>query len=401
MLTSVPLMLGLRYARTSRSSRFVGLINFFSVAGVALGLAALILVLSVMNGLESQLKSRLLGLTPHIVINDNQPSDYSNLAQLSGVETVFPFAETEVIVQSHKALQGIFLHAMQQQDWLTHSVTSEKLLIADENLLSAGDYGILISRLSAMQLGVSLGDRLRIISTQASTYGPFGRVPSQRLFSVSGIYDLSSEMDDKVAFVHIDDLSRLLRSRTETVARPRLVLNDAFDYESVASLLIEDGRQIRTWRDRQGPFFDAVRMEKNMMALMLALIVAVAAFNIVSSLIMLVTEKRGDIAVLRTQGLDQLGVLWVFIITGLYNGTKGVCIGLVLGFLGVSQLNNLLAMLGVPLAFGEDGQGLPIDVNGMQVTALVVMSLLLCFLATLYPALRSSRIQPAQALKYE
>jgi lipoprotein-releasing system permease protein len=248
---------------------------------------------------------------------------------------------------------------------------------------------------------VSLGDRLRIISTQASTYGPFGRVPSQRLFSVSGIYDLSSEMDDKVAFVHIDDLSRLLRSRTETVARPRLVLNDAFDYESVASLLIEDGRQIRTWRDRQGPFFDAVRMEKNMMALMLALIVAVAAFNIVSSLIMLVTEKRGDIAVLRTQGLDQLGVLWVFIITGLYNGTKGVCIGLVLGFLGVSQLNNLLAMLGVPLAFGEDGQGLPIDVNGMQVTALVVMSLLLCFLATLYPALRSSRIQPAQALKYE
>ena len=395
-----------RYAKSGPSqsagaNSFISFINRFSVAGIALGLTALIIVISVMNGFEGQLKTRILGIVPHIeVLGD---VDESTLSALPHVITTMPYRETEAVVQSRSELRGVQVHGVVPDTMIANAMVAQQMEQGRFNSLEAGHYHVILGRALAIKLDARIGDQLRIMVAGASVYTPFGRMPSQRLVTISGIFDMGSQMDDKAIYMHKDDVNRLLRDPKGAGESTRLFLDDAFEYAvPVAQLNAQQpGLKLKTWRERQGPLFDAVKMEKNMMFLMLVLIIAVAAFNIVSALVMVVSEKQGDIAVLQTQGMTPSTIMWIFIFNGLFNGVKGASIGLVLGVVVTLQLNTFLAWIGSPIALSADGQGLPIDMRLSQIITVVLLSLLLCLCASIYPARKAMKTQPSLALQNE
>ncbi|AWL11687.1 Lipoprotein-releasing system transmembrane protein LolC [Saliniradius amylolyticus] len=399
MFQSLSTYIGFRYARTRKGNPFVAFINVFSVAGIALGLAALITISSVMNGFEGQLKDRILGLMPHFVLE--QPVDKPlspEITGLSGIQAYAPYIETEALIQSASALKGVQLQGVSPETIGSASAVGQHL-IAGEMPLEGGRYEILIGRALASALSIKVGDRVRLMSAEASVFTPLGRFPSQRQFTVVGIFDLGSQMDDKVVLSHIQDIARLLRTQVERRAHWRLFLDDAFDWQPVAEVLDKREVKYQSWRERQGPLFDAVKMEKNMMGLMLGLIIAVAAFNIVSAMVMVVTEKSGDIAILRTMGMAPGQVMRIFLFTGLYNGAKGVLFGLIGGVLIASQLTTIMGLMGVNLFPGAGP--IPVQMQPANILVMVMGCLLLSFLATLYPAFKALKVMPAQALRYE
>lgn len=403
MFHSVSAFIGLRYAKSSKGNHFIAFINAFSAIGIALGLMSLITVLSVMNGFEGDLKDRILGIAPHVVVDTQGESEQiiSSLSQLPGVIAASDFIESEGVVQSSRSLEGVMIQGIEPQTTDAHSIIAENMMVGQINHLTPGSYGIIVGRALSTRLDLRLGEQTRILSAQGSVFGPFGQMPSQRLFTVVGIYDVGSELDSKVILMNINDSAKLMRNKVSRIAQTRLFLQDPFEYKSVVDTLSEMGLSSDDWRTRQGPLFDAVKMEKNMMALMLVLIIAVAAFNIVSALVMVVTEKKGDIAILLTQGLSRSRVMQVFLFNGLYNGIKGTLFGAAAGLLLVSQLNNLLSLFDLPIMAATGGVGLPIEMHWHQIVLLILFSLLLCFAASIYPAYRAVKVDPASALKYE
>ncbi|MFW8589787.1 lipoprotein-releasing ABC transporter permease subunit [Glaciecola sp. 2405UD65-10] len=396
---SISAFIAMRYSQSGTKQSFVAFINRFSIIGISLGIAALIIVASVMNGLESQLKQRILGILPHIVVEQAQPIDFPP-ALSSLVLAQVPFAQQEVIVQSRNKVNGLILlgkHAEANQ----YSIIANSVIAGNWDNIASKSFKVGISRILATKLGIDLGQELRLISTQASVYSPLGRLPSQRLVTVGAIFDINSEMDDKVIVMHLDDVARLSRKRNSEIQSTRLFLKDAFTYKQISDYLDTQNLVYETWRERQGPLFDAVKMEKNMMSLMLLLVIAVASFNVVSALVMVVSEKRADIAILQTQGMNQRDIMKIFLFNGVFNGLKGIVSGLILGVLGCFFLNDLLALVGSNLAFGENGQGLPIDIQYPQLIYISVIALVLCLLASWYPAYKAQSITPANSLRSE
>lgn len=395
--------IGLRYAKAAKGSHFIAFINLFSVIGIALGLMALLTVLAVMNGFEAELKLRNLGITPHILVHHSDKTsveqrDYTLIPEVSAQAEQIDY---EGLVQSPSALQGVMIQGVEPQVMNQHSVIADNLLVGSLNNLVAGQYGVVIGHALARKLNLTIGEKTRLFAAKNSFFGPFGRTYNQRLFTVVGIFNMASALDDKVVLLNIDDAAKLIRSTTPDVSETRLFLNDAFNYLPIVQQLNAEGLKTTDWRTQQGALFDAVKMEKNMMSLMLLLIIAVAAFNIVSALVMVVTEKQGDIAILLTQGMTRAKVMQIFIFNGLYNGVKGTMWGLFGGLLLVYQLNNMIELFNLPIYLGPNGQGLPIKLEWQQVLILVGTSFGLCFLASLYPAYRAVKIEPARALKYE
>lgn len=396
---SISAFIAMRYSQSGTKQSFVAFINRFSIIGISLGIAALIIVASVMNGLESQLKQRILGILPHIVVDQAQPIDFPP-ALSSLVLEQLPFAQQEVIVQSRNKVNGLILLG-KHTDANQYSIIANSVIAGNWDNIASKSFKVGISRILATKLGIDLGKELRLISTQASVYSPLGRLPSQRLVTVGAIFDINSEMDDKVIVMHLDDVARLSRKRTSEIQSTRLFLKDAFTYKQISDYLDTQNLAYETWRERQGPLFDAVKMEKNMMSLMLLLVIAVASFNVVSALVMVVSEKRADIAILQTQGMNQHDIMKIFLFNGVFNGLKGIVSGLILGLLGCFFLNDLLALVGSNLAFGENGQGLPIDIQYPQLIYISVIALVLCLLASWYPAYKAQSITPANSLRSE
>lgn len=397
---SVSHFIAWRYSRSAANRSFVAFINRFSVIGITLGIAALIIVLSVMNGLEGQLKQRILGILPHIVVAANPPLALSDEVSPL-VQAQVAYIEREVIVQSRSQLKGLILQGVDTKGAQAYSIIAENMVQGSYLDVESGSFRVVISQILASQLNVRIGQRLRVISTESSVYTPLGRVPSQRLVTVAGLFSVNSEMDDKVILMHIDDAARLLRQQTGDIADTRLYLQDAFEYPPVAEDLTANGYSLKTWRERQGALFDAVKMEKNMMVLMLMLVIAVAAFNVISALVMVVAEKRSDIAILQTQGLLRKDIMKIFLFNGIFNGLKGAISGVLLGLLCAWQLNSLLSWFNTGLAFGENGQGLPIDIQWQQISTIAICSLLLCAIVSLYPAFKAASIRPANSLRSE
>jgi lipoprotein-releasing system permease protein len=397
---SISAFVALRYSQSGTKQSFVAFINRFSIVGISLGIAALIVVLSVMNGLEGQLKKRILGILPHIVVASENPVQLPPDLEAQVLAQV-PYAEREVIVQSRTTVAPLFLQGTQTQAAKPFSIVANNIIDGNWDSLLSGSFNVGISRILAASLDVGLGQQLRLISTDTSIYSPLGRIPSQRLVTVSFIFDINSEMDDKVMFIHLDDLARLSRKKTAQIQQQRLFLRDAFEYLPVVEYLTANDFSLRNWRERQGPLFDAVKMEKNMMSLMLLLVIAVAAFNVVSALVMVVSEKKSDIAILQTQGMLPKDIMKIFLFNGIFNGLKGIITGISLGLLGCWGLNDILQLLGSNLAFGENGQGLPIDIQANQLVFIALGSIILCVLASWYPAYKAQSITPANSLRSE
>ncbi|MGM0480504.1 MAG: lipoprotein-releasing ABC transporter permease subunit [Pseudomonadota bacterium] len=412
MFQPVSLFIALRYGRAQKSSAFTRFINRFALFGIALGLMALVVVMSVMNGFENELKQRILGAVPHVKLSQSAPlKNWSTLQQQlpehQQVKSIMPYVQTQALLQTPNDMVVAIARgrlAATPADNSSSSlpkVLSNALQVGQWQQLASGRYHLVIGEGVASRLGVTLGDKIRLITSQGAVYTPFGMVPAQRRFTVTGIFALQSELDNNLVVANAEDLNRLIRQPSTSVDGFQLQLDDAFAAPKVADHYRQlTDYQVSDWRQQFGQLFDAVAMEKRMMWLMLALIIAVAAFNTLSALIMVINEKRHDIAILQTLGLTQAQIRQVFLLQGSYNGVVGTAIGLLLGLLVSYYLNPLLTLLGVDL-MTINATGLPIVVQPWQLVSVAVVSLLLCLAATVYPALMAAKTQPSEALRYD
>ncbi|MFP1841292.1 lipoprotein-releasing ABC transporter permease subunit LolC [Lonsdalea quercina] len=400
MYQPVALFIGLRYMRGRASDRFGRFVSWLSAIGITLGVMALVTVLSVMNGFERELEKNILGLMPQALITTPQGSlnpDHvpaTGLQHLKGVTRVAPLTTGDVVLQSARGVAvGVMLGINPDED----EPLSRYLVNTRQQQLQPGAYQAILGEQLASQLGVKRGDQLRLMVTSASQLTPMGRIPSQRLFTVAGTFAAQSEVDGYQLLVNQQDASRLLRYPHGNITGWRLWLQEPLAVDALSQQSLPAGTVWKDWRERKGELFQAVRMEKNMMGLLLSLIVAVAAFNIITSLGLLVMEKQGEVAILQTQGLTQRQVMALFMVQGGGAGVFGSLVGALLGVLLASQLNTLLPMLGLLI----DGGSLPVVIEPLQVTVIALVAMLLALLSTLYPSWRAAAVHPAEALRYE
>ncbi|CAH9062625.1 lipoprotein-releasing system transmembrane subunit LolC [Pseudoalteromonas sp. S3260] len=405
MFQPVSLFIGLRYSRSSKGNAFISFISFFSIAGIAIGLMALFTVSSVMNGFESSLKSNMLGLIPHVEI---QAKDHSKaqmnslkpaLEQSPYVDHVSLYRHGEAILQTNKDLHGVLLQGLYDNNGSLYKIT-DKIVQGNWQSVLNNNYNIAISRYLSRKLGVGLGDKLRVIMPNASTYTPLGRMPSQRLFKIAAIYETGSEIDMGLAFTSGVSLQRVLKLSNNTVPNLSVSLHEPFALDQFMqdSQHILNDFKLTDWRSSQGTLFAAVAMEKRIMSMLLGLIVLVAVFNIVSALTMMVSEKQSEVAILQTLGLTPSQVQTVFMVQGLYNGVIGTAVGASLGILLSLYINELLALVGLNLL---SGISLPVKFDVVSLSVIAVLSLAMSFLATLYPARQAAKVNPAEVLRYE
>lgn len=405
MFQPVSLFIGLRYSRSSKGNAFISFISFFSIAGIAIGLMALFTVSSVMNGFESSLKTNMLGLIPHVEVQANKrtaaqmSSLKADLEQSPYVSTVSLYQHGEAILQTNNDLHGVLLQGLYGDDGSLYKIT-DKIVQGNWQTVLNKNYSIAISRYLSRKLGVGLGDKLRVIMPNASTYTPLGRMPSQRLFKIAAIYETGSEIDMGLAFTSGASLQRVLKLDQNTAPNLSISLYEPFALDEFiqASKLILKDHTYTDWRSSQGTLFAAVAMEKRIMSMLLGLIVLVAVFNIVSALTMMVSEKQGEVAILQTLGLTPSQVQKVFMVQGLYNGVIGTAVGAFLGVLLSLYINELLALVGLNLMAGIE---LPVKFDVPSLIVIACSSIAMSFLATVYPARKAAKVKPAEVLRYE
>jgi lipoprotein-releasing system permease protein len=422
MFQPISIFIGLRYSRSKSHTGFVSFITFFSTVGILLGVAALITVVSVMNGFEGELKKRILGIVPHVIVSDfsskgtsaEHKMPWQNLREelltQPHVLRVTPFLESEALIQSAKGLQGVLVQGIMPKFEQKNIVSTHMVSGSMENL-STQSYSLVLGQSLANKLQVGLGDEVRLVLPNKSVFTPMGRIPVQRVFTVAGIFHIGSQVDDAMVYVDSRYGAKLLRRSGDGIDKLRLYLDDAFNAKIVVKKLVQNQDKLKpnksldfvtfsTWDESQGALFSAVKMEKNMMWLMLSLIIAVAAFNIVSALVMVVVEKQAEIGILQTLGLARIEVIKIFITQGMVNGLWGVTLGGILGVILALNLNNILLVVGANL-FGFGMQELPVKLEWFDVLTIILSALAMSFLATLYPAYQASNTQPAQVLRNE
>lgn len=409
MFQPVSMFIGLRYSGSRHRTGFVSFITFFSIVGIILGVSSLITVVAVMNGFESQLKKSILGIVPQVVVSQNKGTMDNWQALREKLETsphvinVTPLIEEQALIQSRTQLQGVQLQGV-MPDLEGDSMMATHMTYGTLSSLSQAPYSIVLGQSLAYKLNVSVGDEVRLILPNKTFFTPMGRVPVERSFSVSGLFNTGSQVDDAMVYIHSNYAAKLLRRPGQGIDKLRLYLDDAFNATIVVNHLKKQNNQyltFTTWKESQGSLFSAVSMEKKMMWFMLSLIIAVAAFNIVSALVMVVIEKQGEIAILQTLGLSRGSVIQIFITQGMVNGLFGVMLGAFFGVLFTLNLNSILAFLGVNLLGGMTMQQLPIQLEASKVIIIMLSALSMSFLATLYPAFKASKTQPAEVLRNE
>lgn len=408
MFYPLSLFIGLRYTKSKRNNKFVSFVSLFSTGGITLGVLALVTVLSIMNGFEQELKTRILGAVPHAMIS-NKSSTLTNwrdhipqLLKNESIKSVEPVIRNEAIVQTSNGLQGIIFEGV-QVDSHTKDVVTSSIYEGQLSDLKAGSYQIIIGRSLALTLKVNIGDKVRIISARGSRFTPLGRMPSQRNFTVAGLFEVGSDVDSQLVLMNITDAGRLIRIQKNEITDLRLYLNDPFDIESWIEPELQTDETLTDWRHTHGELFSAVKMEKNMIWLLLCLIVCVAAFNILSSSVMVVSEKNAEVAILKTLGISNITLNLIFIIQGAWSGIIGAMIGTGLGILLSSYVNDLIALFGLHILSNSSGgvRQLPVLYEPLQIVLIMCGAMLLSLLATLYPAYRAGRVSPVEALRYE
>lgn len=408
MFYPLSLFIGLRYTKSKRNNKFVSFVSLFSTGGITLGVLALITVLSVMNGFEFELKTRILGAVPQAVLS-NQDNTLNNWQQrsdpllaLDDIKSVEPVITSEAIIQSPKHLQGVTFEGI-YPEYYASDVIKSNIYLGNLNDLTSRSYNIIIGRALARQLSVSVGDKVRIISARGTRFTPLGQLPSQRNFTVAGFFDVGSDVDKYLVLMHAQDAARLIRIKEDQVTGLRLSFNDPFDVLDWTPPELSNGEVITDWRSTHGELFAAVKMEKNMIWLLLCLIIAVAAFNILSSSVMVVSDKSAEVAILKTLGITGKTLNLIFIIQGAWSGIIGALIGTGLGLLLSTYINEVMNFLGLHLLANASGGARLLPVMHQPVQILIIMfgAMFLSLLATLYPAYRAGKVSPVEALRYE
>jgi len=415
MFRPLELFVGLRYTHSKRRTHFISFISMTSMLGIALGVTALITVLSVMNGFEKELRDRILGMASHATVTTyaGRLADWQGLSQTleeqPSILAMAPYVQGESMLSQGKRVSGALIRGVLPGMEGGVSDVVAHIEGGDLTLLEEGEYNIILGSELAIVLGTGVGDSVTVVSPQV-TIGPTGIMPRLRRFTVVGIFEVGMfEYDRGVALVHIKDAARLF-SLDDNVTGLRLKLEDIYDAPRLArelSVQLPGGYRVEDWTRQHANFFRAVKTEKRVMFIILTLIVAVAAFNIVSTLIMVVTDKRSDIAILRTLGASPGSIMKIFIIQGVVIGVLGTALG-VAGGLGLA-LNVETIVPAIESFFNVEFLAadvyyiseVPSELHWKDVWVMASVSMGLSLLATLYPAWRAARTHPAEALRYE
>ena len=408
--------IGTRYTRAKRRNHFVSFISLTSMIGLALGVVVMIVVLSVMNGFDHEMRTRVLGMVPHATIESGEPiNDWQALAsrvkQSKQVEAVAPFTQMQGLLTNNGNVQKILLNAIDPAQERKVSIIDGFMKQGSLDDLVAGGFGVVIGDKAATKLGVGMGDKVTFVSPEV-TVTPAGMFPRMKRFTVVGIFHVGAgELDGYLGVTNLQDLARLHRWKPDQVQGLRLKFTDLFKAPrtayDIAQNLGEHQYYSRDWTRTHGNLYQAIGMEKSIIGLLLLLIVAVAAFNIISTLVMVVNDKRGDIAILRTLGATPGQIMAIFMVQGTVIGVVGTLIGAGVGILAalnvssaISALEGLIGhkFLNADVYFIDY---LPSQLMAQDVLLVCGAALVLSFLATLYPAWRAARTQPAEALRYE
>lgn len=413
MFKPIPVAIGLRYLRAKRRNGFISFISMASILGIALGVTVLITTLAVMSGFQKEIRDRLLQMAAHATVSaEGAPMrDWQHAVEVamsdSRVAGAAPYIETESLLQGPRKQPAIVRGVIPAEEGKV-SVLAKKMQQGSVDSLTPGSYNIVIGKELALWLGVDVGDSIVVLlsDTQAT---PLGAMPRLKRFTVSGIFEAGyNEIDRGLAVVNMQDLARVLRMDGVTGVRLRLHdMDQAWPVARDLAVRLHGPYRVSDWTQENANLYHSLKMEKTVMGILLSLIVAMGAFNLVSSQVMLVTDKQADIAILRTLGLSPAGVMQVFMVQGSLIGFMGTFMGVIGGIVLTLNLERILGVIETILSvklLPEDVYyitGLPTDMQTQDVVVITVVALVMSFLATLYPAWRASRTQPAEALRYE
>ena len=412
MLKNIPFYIGLRYTRAKRRNQFISFVSAFSLLGMALGVMALIIVLSVMNGFDREMKQRILSVIPHGFI-DQQPQmqDWQAVArqveQHPEVVATAPYIGGFALISYDRGVESIQLQGILPEAESRVSVLEQHMIVGSSTDLRPGEFGIVMGRLLARSLGIAPGDKVNLTLSDINIT-PAGVFPRTRPFTLVGVFEVGAQVDQTLAMIHIDDAKRLFRY--QGVQGLHVKVTDIYRAGPVMGELAGDFGEsytVKDWSQTQGSLFQAVKMEKIVIAALLCIIIAVAAFNIVSSLVLMVADKRSDIAVLRTLGLNARQVMAIFVVQGSAVGVAGTLIGALVGCVVAQTLNRIMnffeALFGWQIFNPEVFfiTQLPSVLMWQDVAFICGLALTLSVVATLYPAYRAAKIEPAEALRYE
>lgn len=408
--------IGYRYTRIKRKNHFISFISLTSVLGIALGVGVLIAVLSVMNGFNQEIRAKLLNGTPHITVGRfgeplmDWPSLVKTIKSNSEILGAAPFIYGQGML-SHQAtghVQGVLVKGIDPSQ--VNEVYPLAAHIKEGALgdLRPGEYGIILGQGLAKNFGAKVGDKVSLIAAEASVT-PAGISPRIRRFTVVGIFEIGDLYDDKQVIIHLNDANKFFRMH-DAVTGIQLKIQDEMQAPQVARELtdiLDQDYWAVDWTQDFASFFKALKIQKTVMTFILLLIIAVAAFNLVSSLVMMVTDKRSDIAILRTLGASRRGIMGIFMfqggIIGIIGTIMGVLFGLFLAYNVTGWTDKIQAMFNVELVAKDVYLigFLPSDVHMVDIVYIAITTMIMCFIATLYPAWRAANIQPAEALRYE
>ena len=411
-------LIGLRYTRsgrrTGRTDRFVSFISATSVVSIALGVMALIIVLSVMNGFQTQVRDRMLSVIPHIQISSGTGpvSDWRSLAAVaeknSEVRGAAPFVEGQGLISTGDRVIGTMVEGVDPKEEVKASEVASTMPAGTLDSLTPGSFHAVIGSVLAARLGVAPGDKIALVVPQGTTT-PAGMIPRVRTLTVSGIFTAGHfEYDSTMLFMNIEDAAALFRTGGPMGVRVRVA--DMQEAPAVAESLMKSlppGYFARDWTVENKTWFAAVQVEKRMMSIILFLIVLVGAFGLVSTLVMTVTEKQSDIAILRTLGASPGSIMKIFMIQGAVIGVIGVASGVAIGLLIACNLGSIVSAIEAVFHVEFLPQsiylisGMPSEPRASDIIPIAVFSLFLSLAATVYPSWRASRIRPAEALRYE
>jgi lipoprotein-releasing system permease protein len=413
-ITHYAAFIGLRYSFSRKRNRFTSVIAMVSMLGMVIGVASLVAVLSVMNGFAGELRGRILSLVPHGYVEgvehgiENWEGLSSSLVQHPGIIAVSPYISDKVILGSGRTLRGAVLTAIDPGLEAAVSQIPSAMIAGELGSLSDDAFNVVLGGALARILGVGVGDRVEVTLPRL-TVTPLGVFPRSKRLTVTGLFQVGAQPDTYQAYVSLPTGQKLLGA-SGTVDGLQVKTVDLFAAPAIVQSLADElpgDYRLRDWSQTQGSLFQAVKLEKLMVSLLLLSVVAVAAFNIVSTLVMSVAEKRRDIAVLRTMGARARGIMAIFVAHGLFLAAVGISAGATLGVILATYVSDITAFIegifGVKLFdpavyFISE---LPSDLQWGDVATVVLASLLLSLLATLYPAWRAARIAPAEVLRYE
>jgi len=393
-----------RYFRNKKNRRGISFISFVSLGGITLGVIALTIVISVMNGFDRELKKRILGVTPHLVVTETSSLSTNQLAmieELNQFDAAGRFLELKAMIVHSQYNELVNIYGIDPDEEERLSILNHHMIRGDLSLLDSDENLVILGRPLLKRLGLAPGDRATLVVPRTGKSGKTVK-PVINSVIVAGVYELGSELDYRLLFMNVDNLARMADSTIGT----RIRLHDIFYADSLAKALKNQGVSgVYTWNEEFGDFFRTVKMEKIMMFILMSVIIAIAAFNIVSSLSIMVADKRGDIAILRTLGASRMDVMSIFVFQGAIIGMLGLVMGLVIGLPLAYNIGQVVGffedLLGARMLAGTYFDRVPSDVRFPDIMIICTFCLTISLLATIRPAFKASGLQPAEVLKSE